>query len=162
MAEYEVSVTKERFEMTKSAVTGLWTGERLPCDATSRGCAGARHAYSWTVPETMDCPLQVILYARMTRDTGSAILIDLPAQVVVEVTSQTPQTFGTCPGSWYTTTETQIVVMFNASDALSINQVQPEEVDLFLSIAMSRWFLEYRLDMQGATEGRLMEQHECR
>ena len=91
----------------------------------------------------MDCPLQVIRYARMTRDTGSAILIDLPAQVVVEVTSQTPQTFGTCPGSWHTTTETQIVVMFNASDALSINQVQPEEVDLFLSIAISRMFLEY-------------------
>ena len=84
----------------------------------------------------------------MTRETGSAILVDLPAQVVVEVASQTPQTFGTCLGSWHTTTKPRIVVMFNASSSLSIDQVQPEEVDPFLSIAMSRMFLEYRLDLQ--------------
>ena len=39
--------------------------------------------------------------------------------------------------------------------------MQPEDVDLFLSIAMSRMFLEYRLDMQGAEEGRLIKQYEC-
>ena len=35
-AEYEVSVTKELFEMTKSTVTTLSTVERLLCDAASR------------------------------------------------------------------------------------------------------------------------------
>ena len=34
-AEYEVIVTKEQFEMTKSTVTALLTGEQLPCDAAS-------------------------------------------------------------------------------------------------------------------------------
>ena len=52
-AEYTVKVTKEQFEMTKAVVTALSTGERLPCAPSSRGCAGASHAYSWTVPNTM-------------------------------------------------------------------------------------------------------------
>ena len=89
----------------------------------------------------------------MTQVSGLAILVDLPAHVVVEVASQTPQAFGTCPGSRHTTTEPRIVIMVNASDSLSIDQVQLEEVDPFLSIAMSRMFLEYQLDMQGAAEG---------
>ena len=103
--EYEVSITKEQFEMTKSMVTALSTGEQLPYKAASRGCTGACHTCSWTVPETMDCPLQVIHRAKMTQETGSAILVDLPAQIIVEVADKTPQTFSSCPGAWHTTTE---------------------------------------------------------
>ena len=84
----------------------------------------------------------------MTQETGSAILVDLLAQIIVEVADKTPQTFGSFPGAWHTTTEPRIVVMFNASDSLSIDQVQPEDVDPFLSIAMSQMFLEYRLDIE--------------
>ena len=62
----------------------------------------------------------------------------------MEVADKTPQTFGSCPGAWHMTTEPRIVMMFNVSDSLSIDQ---EGVDQFLSIAMSRMFLEY---MQGA------------
>ena len=69
MAEYAVRVTKEQFEMTKAAVVALSTGENLPCIPSSRGCAGASHAYSWTVPKTMDCPLQIIRRATMIQES---------------------------------------------------------------------------------------------
>ena len=64
-AEYEVTVTTERFKLSTSSVKALSTGERLQRSPTSRGCAGACHVYSWMVPATMDCPLQLIRTAMM-------------------------------------------------------------------------------------------------
>ena len=52
--------------------------------------------------------------------------------------------------------------MFNASDVLRVDQVQLREVDPFLAISISRMFIEYQLDIQGAAKGRMTEQHECR
>ena len=148
--------------MTKSTVTALSTGERLPCEPSSRGCAGASHAYSWTVPATMDCPLQVIRQAEMVREAGSAILVDNPAQIVLEVTGTTPTPVGTCPGGWLTTTEPRIVVMLNVSKSLGLETVPPEEVDPFLALSMNRMYLEYWLDLQNTAAGELTEQQECR
>ena len=89
-AEYTGQVTKEQFEMTKAVVIAVSTGERLPCAPSSRGCASASHAYSWTVPNTMDCPLQIIRRAEMTQESGSTILVDESAKIVLEITSSVP------------------------------------------------------------------------
>ena len=140
-AEYQVTVTKEQFELTKTTATAMSTGERLKCSPTNRGCTGAHHTYNWTIPASMDCPLQVIRRATVTRETGSALLVDLPAELVLEVASQSPRQYGTCPGEWYATTEPRIAVLLNSSAAPGIHQIQPEEIDPFLSITMSRMFL---------------------
>ena len=161
-AEYTVRVTKEQFEMTKAAVVAMSTGERLPCTPNSRGCAGASHAYSWTVPKTMDCPLQIIRRAKMTQESGSPILVDESAQIVLEITSSVPTAVGTCPGEWLKTTEPRILVVLNSSETLDLETVQPEEVDLFLALSMSRLYMEYWRDMQHSAAGDLTEQQECR
>ena len=110
----------------------------------------------------MDCPLQLIQTAQMSQEAGSALLVDTPAQIVVELADQPPQAHGTSPGAWQTTTEPRIVVMLNTTEIPGLSQIQSEEVDPFLVIAMSRMFLEYRLNQQGSTDTTLMEQHECR
>ena len=107
--EYTVIVTKEQFDMTKATVVALLTGKRLPCGPDRQGCTGASHAYSWTVPATIDCPLQVIRQAEMTQEVGSAILMDAPAQIVLEIADYSPTAIGTCPGSWLKMTEPRIV-----------------------------------------------------
>ena len=84
--------------MTKKAVIAMSTGEELPCIPSSRGCTGASHTYSWTIPQTMDCPLQLIRQTTMTQESGSAILVDESAQIVLEITSSVPTEIGTCPG----------------------------------------------------------------
>ena len=98
----------------------------------------------------------------MAQEAGSAILVDTPAQIVLEVTSTTTTAVGTCPGGWLTMTEPRIVVMLNVSKSLDLESVQPEEVDPFLALSMSRMYLEYRLDLQGTAAGELTERHECR
>ena len=114
-AEYTVRVTKERFEMTKKAVVAMSTGEELPCVPSSRGCTGASHTYSWTVPQTMDCPLQLIRQTTMNQESGCAILVDESAQIVLEITSSVPTEVGTCPGQWLKTTEPQILIALDSS-----------------------------------------------
>ena len=161
-AEYTVRVTKEQFEMTKKAVVAMSTGENLPCVPSSRGCAGASHTYSWTVPQTMDCPLQIIRRATMTQESGSAILVDESAQVVLEITSSVPAEVGTCPGQWLKTTEPRILVVLNSSVNLDLETVQPEEVDPFLAMSMSRMYMEYWRDMQHSANGDITELQECR
>ena len=161
-AEYAVRVTKEQFEMTKTAVVAMSTGEQLPCAPSSRGCAGASHAYSWTVPKTMDCPLQIIRRATMTQESRSTILVDESAQIVLEITSSGPTEVGTCPGRWLKTTEPRILVVLNSSEILDLETVQPEEVDPFLALAMSRMYMEYWRDMQHSTAGDLTERQKCR
>ena len=148
--------------MTKAAVVAMSTGERLPCTPNSRGCAGASHAYSWTVPKTMDCPLQIIRRAKMTQESGSAILVDESAQIVLEITSSVPTAVGTCPGEWLKTTEPRILVVLNSSETLDLETVQPEEVDPFLALSMSRLYMEYWRDTQHTATGDLTDQQECR
>ena len=158
-AEYQMTVTKEQFEVTKTTVTAMSTGENLQCTSTNLGCTGARHTYSWTIPTTMDCPLQVIRGATMMQESGSALLVDLPAEVVVEVIDKSLSAYGSCPGDWYATSEPRIAVMFNASAAPGVNQVQPKEVDPFLSIAIGWMFQKYQKGILGTIEGRVTEQH---
>ena len=43
------------------------------------------------------------------------MLVDEPAQVVVDLATETPQAQGTCPGVWYTTVEPHIMVMLNVT-----------------------------------------------
>ena len=95
----------------------------------------------------MDCPLQIIRRTEMIQESGSAILVDESAQIVLEITSDTPTDVGACPGHWLKTTEPRIMVMLNNSQPLELDMVQPEEVDPFLAIAMGRLYMEYRLDL---------------
>ena len=90
----------------------------------------------------MDCPVQVIRRAEMVQEVGSAILVDVPAQIVLEATSTTPTAIGTCPGGWLKTTEPRIVIMLNASKSLDMETVQPKEVDPFLALSISRMYLQ--------------------
>ena len=161
-AEYTLRVTKERFEMTQKTVVAMSTGEELPCVPNSRGCTGASHTYSWTAPQSMDCPLQVIRQITMTQESGSAILVDESAQIVLEITSSVPTEVGTCPGRWLKTTEPRILVVMDSSAKLDLETVQPEEVDPFLALSMNRMYIEYWRDMQHAAKGDLTELQECR
>ena len=52
--------------------------------------------------------------------------------------------------------------MLNVTEVPGVTQVQPEEVDPFLAILMSRMFLEYHLTQQGVTSGHTTEQYKCR
>ena len=110
----------------------------------------------------MDCPLQVIRSATMMQETGSALLVDLPAEVVVEIAGQSPHQYGSCPGDWYAMTEPRIAVLLNASAAPGVHQIWPEEVDPFLSIAMDRLFQKYQLGVLGTANGQVTELNECR
>ena len=98
----------------------------------------------------------------MNQESGSAILVDESAQIVLEVTNSVPTDVGTCPGNWLKTTEPRIMVMLNSSKTLELETVQPEEVDPFLALSMSRLYMEYRLDLQHSAAGELTKQQECR
>ena len=110
----------------------------------------------------MDCPLQLIRQTTMTQESGSAILVDESAQIVLEITSSVPTEVGTCPGQWLKTTEPRILVVVDSSASLDLETVQPEEVDPFLALSMSRMYIEYWRDMQHAAKGDLTELQECR
>ena len=110
----------------------------------------------------MDCPLQVIRRATLAQAAGSALLVDLPAEIVLELAGTSPHQYGACPGDWYATTEPRIAVMFNSSVAPSIPQVQPEEVDLFLALALSRMYVQYRLSALGTANNQVTEVDDCR
>ena len=69
--------------------------------------------------------------------------MDELAQIVLEITSSVPTEVGTCPGDWLKTTEPRIMVMLNSSKTLELETVQPEEVDPFLVLSMSRLYMEY-------------------
>ena len=161
-AEYKLVVTKERFELTKQTVTAMSTGELLSCPPMDRGCTGALHTYSWTIPTSMDCPLQVIRKATLAQAAGSALLVDLPAEIVLELAGTSPRQYGACTGDWYATTEPRIAVMLNASAAPSLPQVQPEEVDPFLALALGRMYVQYRLSALGTANDQVTEVDDCR
>ena len=95
----------------------------------------------------------------MTQESGSILLVDLPAEVVVEVADRSPRNYGSCPGDCNATTEPRVAAMFNTSAAPGVNQIQPKEVDPFLSIAMGRMFQKYQMGILGTAEGRVTEQH---
>ena len=89
----------------------------------------------------------------MNQEAGSALLVDLPAELVLELASQAPHQYGKCPGDWYTTTEPRIAVLINATAAPGVPRIRPTEVDPFLALSLSRMFLQYRLEIQDATSG---------
>ena len=91
----------------------------------------------------------------MIQELGSAILVDEPAQIVMEITGNAPTEVGTCPGRWLKTTEPRIMVMLNSSKPLELEMVQPEEVDPFLLLYMSGLYMGYRLGLQSSDAGKL-------
>ena len=97
----------------------------------------------------------------MTQESGSAILVDKSAQIVLEITSSVPTEVGTCPGQWLKTTEPRILIVLDSSANLDLETVQPEEVDPFLAMSMSRLYMEYWRDMQHSSAGDLTELQEC-
>ena len=103
----------------------------------------------------------MIRHATMTQEAGSALLVDLPAELVLEVASQSPRQYGTCLGEWYATTEPRIAVLLNSSAAPGVPQIQPEEVDPFLALALNRMFVKYRLETLGAANGQVTDLGDC-
>merc|ERR1711989_177520 len=82
----------DRLIQTAAAVS---TGELLSCPPMDRGCTGALHTYSWTIPTSMDCPLQVIRKTTLAQAAGSALLVDLPAEIVLELAGTSPHVYPT-------------------------------------------------------------------
>ena len=103
----------------------------------------------------MDCPLQIKRHAEMTQKIGSAILVDESAQIILEITSSVPTNVGTYPGNWLKTTEPRIMIVMNSSKTLDLETVQPEEVDPFLALFMSRMYMEYWREVQHSAAGDL-------
>ena len=141
-AEYSIVVIEETFELTRTTAMALATGERLKCPPRDRGCVGAQHTYSWTMPKMFECPLELIKTAGFTQRDGQ-IFINQADQTVIELSEAAPTKRGECPGVWRDTQEPRLVVLVNATAVAGIPQVQPEEVDPFLSMAMSRSFNAY-------------------
>ena len=149
-------VTEERFELTATTADALSTGEHLDCKPEERGCAGVQHTYCWVVPDSFNCPLQVIKSVGFTQRAGR-MRINPTEQLVVELGPHEPAPHGACPGLWFTTQEPRLVVMVNATDLTGIPHVQPEEVDPFLSLAMVRSFIQYSRQLN---EGRVADDFE--
>ena len=155
-AKYEVSVMKDQFELSATTVYALSTRERLECTPENRG-----YAYSWRIPVSMDCLLQIIWSTHMSRYGGSGLLVDELAQVVVKLTIQPPQPRGKCPGVRQVTIEPRIMVMVNAMDVTVVTQVLPKEVDPFLVISMVRMFMRYKIEQLQLTKSTESETNTC-